>query len=60
MKPEILLQLQKANTLGELLDTIKKNYDIENCKLMPLTKATVINGLSIAVKMTNCKQRVKK
>jgi hypothetical protein len=57
MKAEILTQLQNAKTLGELLSVINKNYKVETTPISPIVKGTIISGLQMAVKMTNCKER---
>ena len=57
MKAEILTQLQNARTLGELLSVINKNYKVETTPISPIVKGTIISGLQMAVKMTNCKER---
>lgn len=57
MEPEILHQLQQAKTLGELLKIIQSNYEVEKTPIASITRGTIISGLQMAVKMTNCKRK---
>lgn len=57
MQEHVLKQLQSAQTLGELLKIIEKNYQVENTKISPIVRGTIISGLQMAVKMTNCKPK---
>jgi hypothetical protein len=57
MKQETLTQLQNAKTLGELLNVINQKYKVETTTISPIVKGTIISGLLMAVKMTNCKER---
>lgn len=60
MEQEIIIQLQKAKTLGDMLAIIKDNYEVEKTTVSPITKGTIITGLQMAVKMTNCRRKQKK
>lgn len=57
MRTEILLKLQGAKTLGDMLAIIQENYDVEKCNVTPIVRGTIISGLQMAVKMTNCKDK---
>jgi len=50
-------ELDQAKTLGEVLKIVVKYYDVESCKISPITKGTIIYGLNTAVKITNCKMK---
>ena len=57
MTQETLTQLQNSKTLGELLSVINKKYKVETTTISPIVKGTIISGLTMAIKMTNCKER---
>ncbi|MEI8136118.1 MAG: hypothetical protein WCH21_02220 [Bacteroidota bacterium] len=57
MNKEILKQLQGAQNLGQLLDIIIANYEVEKTNISPIVKGTIISGLQMAVNMTKCKER---
>lgn len=50
-------KLANCKTLGELLKVIEQNYQVESTFISPITKGTIITGLSMAVTMTKCKKR---
>ena len=49
--------LKKCETLGQVLEVVKKYYDVDNCEVGPITKGTIIYGLNKAVQITNCKPK---
>lgn len=49
--------LKKCETLGQILEVIKKYYDVENCEVGAITKGTIIYGLNKAVEITKCKPK---
>jgi hypothetical protein len=51
------LDLKKCETLGQVLDVVKKYYDVDNCTIGAITKGTIIVGLNKAVQITNCKPK---
>ena len=57
MNAQTLKELQTAQTLGELLKVIERNYQVETTKISPIVRGTIITGLQMAVKMTNCKPK---
>jgi hypothetical protein len=57
MNNKTISEMQNCKTLGELLNVINKNYKIETTTISPIVKGTIISGLAMAVKMTNCKER---
>lgn len=57
MNEEILIKLRNSDTLGQMLKHLFDYYELENTKVTPIVKGTIISGLSMAVKMTNPKKR---
>jgi hypothetical protein len=60
MRNEILVELQQAKTLGDMLDIIYENYEVDKTVISPITKGTIISGLQMAVKMTGVKDKNRK
>ena len=57
MTQDTIKKLQASKTLGELLKVIHDEYEVEKTIISPIVKGTIISGLQMAVKMTNCKKR---
>ena len=57
MTQDTIKKLQSSKTLGELLKVIHDEYEVEKTTISPIVKGTIISGLQMAVKMTNCKKR---
>jgi len=57
MNSKTISEMQNCKTLADLLNVINKNYKIETTTISPIVKGTIISGLAMAVKMTNCKER---
>jgi len=52
-----LNKLRNSTTLAEMLSVLFDTYQLENTKVTPIVKGTIISGLTMAVKMTNPKKR---
>lgn len=57
MNEEILNKLRNSNTLADMLNVLFDTYKLEETKVTPIVKGTIISGLSMAIKMTNPKKR---
>jgi len=57
MNEETLNKLRNSNTLADMLNVLFDTYKLEETKVTPIVKGTIISGLSMAVKMTNPKKR---
>jgi hypothetical protein len=52
-----LNKLRNSNTLADMLNVLFDTYKLEETKVTPIVKGTIISGLTMAVKMTNPKKR---
>ena len=50
-------ELNKCETLGQILDVIKKYYDVDSCKIGSITKAGIVIGLNKYISSLNCKPK---
>ena len=57
MDEQTLNKLRNSTTLAEMLSVLFETYQLENTKVTPIVKGTIISGLTMAVKMTNPKKR---
>jgi hypothetical protein len=57
MNEETLNKLRNSNTLADMLNVLFDTYKLEETKVTPIVKGTIISGLTMAVKMTNPKKR---
>jgi hypothetical protein len=57
MDEQTLNKLRNSTTLAEMLSVLFDTYQLENTKVTPIVKGTIISGLTMAVKMTNPKKR---
>ncbi len=53
MKSELLSQ----KTLGGILNTLDKYYDMNNCEIGSVTKGLLVTKLDSLVNMTRCKAK---
>jgi len=56
-KQKITYELNKCQTVGEVLECLVQNYQVENTKLTPITKPLMVKGLIQAIQFTNPKKR---
>jgi len=57
MKPEFIKELDQAQNIDDIFNTVEKYYNTKETPLTFVTRLTVISGIKTAIKLTNAKQR---
>jgi len=57
MKPEFIKELDQAQNINDIFNTVEKYYNTKETPLTFVTRLTVISGIKTAIKLTNAKQR---